>query len=67
MTLEDYLKYELADGKIDFSLRAHYDGAHVEVYIHPTGRDGTTTPPLVVVGNTVHLKPGCGSPEWWSV
>lgn len=63
MTLEEYFRYEAAEGKIDFSLRAScYD--EVEVYIHPTGRDGKTTPSLVVKGNTVQLKKGSYSPEW---
>lgn len=64
MTLEDWLKFELAGGKIDFSLRASvYDGV-VEIYVHPTGRDGTTTPTLIVDGNTVRLKPRSIAPGW---
>lgn len=63
MTLEEYLRYEYADGKIDFSMRVGvYD--EVRVYIHPTGRNGTTTPSLVVEGNTVRIAPGCFAPGW---
>lgn len=59
MTLEDYLKREYAEGKIDFAFRAHvYDGK-VQIYIHPSGRDGRTTPTVEVVGNVV------GMPEGW--
>jgi hypothetical protein len=64
MTLEDYFKHELADGKIDFSLRASVFDGVVEFYIHPSGRNGTTTPSLIVNGNTVRLKPGSWSPDW---
>lgn len=65
MTLEEYFRYELAQGKIDFTLRAStFAGGPVECYIRPTGRDGTTTPSLMVEGNTVRLRPGCYSPEW---
>lgn len=56
MTLEDYFKYEYADGKIDFSLRIHVWEGVVEVYIHPAGKDGTTTPLLIVEGDTVRPK-----------
>lgn len=63
MTLEDYFSYEYAQGKIDFSLRVSvYDG--VRIYIHPTGKDGTTTPTLVVEGNTVRLALGSSAPGW---
>lgn len=65
MTLEDYLRHEYAGGKIDFSLRvAICDGSPVEIYLHPTGRDGTTTPMLLVEGNNVRLHPGSIAPEW---
>lgn len=64
MTLEDYIKFEYAAGKIDFSFRAHvYDG-QVVIYIHPTGRDGTTTPNLIVEGNKVRMKLGDYMPGW---
>lgn len=56
--LEDYLRKELAEGKIDFTFRAYsYDGSPVEIYIHPLNRDGNTTPLLVVEGNTLIIKP----------
>lgn len=65
MTLEDYLLYEFAKGKIDFSMRVSaYAGYPTEFYIHPTGKDGTTTPTLIVEGNTVRIKPGSFSPDW---
>lgn len=65
MTLEEYLKYEYADGKIDFSMRIHVWDGVVEIYIHPTNRSGTTTPTLVVTGNTVKLSPKSISNEWY--
>lgn len=64
MTLEEYLKYEYAGGKIDFSMRASVYNGVVEIYIHPTGRDGTTTPSLIIKGNTVELSPRCTAPGW---
>ncbi len=64
MTLEDYLRYEYQDGKIDFSLRAEVNDGGVRVYIHPTGRDGTTTPMLLVTGNSVSLAFGSSAPGW---
>jgi hypothetical protein len=66
MTLEDYFKHELADGTIDFSLRASVFNGVVELYIHPTGRNGATTPSLIVTGNTVRLAPTCSAPGWES-
>ena len=60
MTFEDYLKQEYAEGKIDFSLR--FDGR--SFYIHPTGKNGSTTPNLLVKGNTVCMAPGCAAPGW---
>lgn len=57
MTLEEYLRYELSEGKIDFRFRAaSYDGGPVEIYIHPDGKAGKTTPLLIVEGNTVRPK-----------
>lgn len=39
----DYLRAELADGHIDFQLRAQVDGdGRVGFYIHPAGKDGRT-------------------------
>lgn len=65
MTLEDYLRAEYADGKIDFSMRiATCHGPVVTVYIHPAGKSGNTTPTLLVSGNEVSVAPGCFSPEW---
>lgn len=63
MTLEDYFRYEYAQGKIDFSVRVNCYGA-VELYIHPTGQEGTTTPTLLLEGNTVRLHPGSSAPGW---
>lgn len=53
MTLEEYLKYEGAEGKIDFNFRATIYAGRVVIYIHPAGRDGRTTPNLTVEGDTV--------------
>lgn len=64
MTLEDYFRSEYAGGKIDFSLRAHVWEHGVTIYIHPTDKDGMTTPSLTVVGNAVRLASGCFSPDW---
>jgi hypothetical protein len=65
MTLEEYLKHEYAEGKIDFSMRASVFEGVVEVYIHPTGKSGNTTPTLIVEGDSVRPKtwvaPGEGS------
>jgi hypothetical protein len=42
ITLEDYLRSELREGKIDFSIRASLFHGSVRFYIHPDGRDGGT-------------------------
>lgn len=42
-SFEQYLLNELADGKIDFHIRAHVEAdGHPVFYIHPDGKDGTT-------------------------
>lgn len=64
MTLQEYFQHEYENGTIDFSLRASVWEGAVTIYIHPIGKDGTTTPSLIVEGNTVRLAPGCYSPEW---
>jgi hypothetical protein len=70
MTLEEFLRNEVREGKIDFRLRASVnesgDGgdAEVRIYVHPLGRDGATTPTLVVAGDTVSLAPGSSAPGW---
>jgi hypothetical protein len=57
VTLEEYIRYELAEGKIDFRFRAHsFEGGPLEIYIHPLDKDGQTTPLLIVEGNTVRPK-----------
>jgi hypothetical protein len=56
MTLEAYFRAEFAEQKIEHSLRAHVADGVVEIYIHPTDRDGRTTPLLIVDGNTVREK-----------
>jgi hypothetical protein len=56
MTLEEYFKAEYADGKSDFRCRAHVHNGQVEIYIHPLGRDGHTTPLLIVQGDAVRPK-----------
>lgn len=53
MTLEDYIKFEYEQGKIDFTFRAHVWNGVVTIYIHPQGKDGTTTPSLCVDGDKV--------------
>jgi hypothetical protein len=55
--LEAYLRHELSEGKIDFVFRASsFDGSPVEIYIHPIGRHGMTTPSLVVRCNALSVK-----------
>lgn len=59
--LEEYLEKEFNEGKIDFLFRAHIWQAtelqkQVEIYIHPMGRNGMTSPQLVVKGNTLSEK-----------
>lgn len=53
MTLEEYLKQEYAEGKIDFVFRAHVYEGRVSIYIHPAGKDGVTTPSVLVRGNEI--------------
>jgi hypothetical protein len=55
-TLEDYLRKELHEGKIDFTFRATAgNDDRVHIYIHPLNAGGETTPPLLVKGNLVVL------------
>ncbi len=56
MTLEEYLRRELARGAIDFRIRASADDGTVRFYIHPQGRDGDTRD-WVVNGNAVSRDP----------
>lgn len=59
MTLEEYFRFEYGSEptpKIDFTLRIALTDKGVEFYIHPSGRDGTTTPMLLVNGDTVTEK-----------
>jgi hypothetical protein len=56
MTLQEYFATEFAEGKVDHWCRAHVHAGVVEIYIHPHGRDGQTTPALVVEGNAVRPK-----------
>lgn len=43
MTLEDYFRKSLEDGKIDHSVRVEINAAGmVQFYIHPDGVDGDT-------------------------
>jgi hypothetical protein len=42
MTLEEYLRHEVARGPIDFAIRASVTGDGVQFYIHPAGVDGVT-------------------------
>jgi hypothetical protein len=56
IVLEQYLKAEYDEGKIDHIVRAHVFNGVVEIYIHPHGRDGRTSPMLIVEGNSVRPK-----------
>jgi hypothetical protein len=56
LPLERYFKAEYAEGKIDHVVRASVHDDVVEIYIHPSGRDGRTTPTLIVEGNYVRPK-----------
>jgi hypothetical protein len=56
MTLQEYFTREYAQLKIDHIVRASVFNGVVEIYIHPLGRDGQTTPVLIVEGNTVRPK-----------
>lgn len=61
MTFEEYLKKEIAEGKIDFRFRAsNYDGT-VRIYVHPDGKNGSTTPTGQVTENTLIW------PEGWHI
>ncbi len=64
MTLEQFFRDAAADSvHNDFRLVvAVHD--KVTIYIHPLGRNGDTTPSLVVDGNTVRLVQGSYSPKW---
>lgn len=53
MTLEEYIKFEYEQGKIDFTFRAHVWDGKTTIYIHPMGKDGRTTPMLLVKDNQV--------------
>lgn len=59
MTLQEYFFWEYYSGgpdspKIDYALRASVQPTgEVDLYIHPAGRDGSTTPTLKVQGNSV--------------
>lgn len=51
MTLEDYIKLEFAEGKIDHTIRAQVNqNGSVAFYIHPSGKPGRTVD-FVVRGN----------------
>ena len=49
---EEYLRSELANGLIDFSIRAQEIDGVITFYIHPDGRDGGTQD-YAVRGRTV--------------
>ncbi len=61
MTLEEYIRREYGEGKIDFIVRAHiglpeppfHPEGRVFIYIHPDSLPGHTTPNLEVKGNLV--------------
>lgn len=51
MTLEDYLKLEHAEGKIEHVIRAQVSqSGSVAFYIHPANKDGRTVD-FIVRGN----------------
>lgn len=62
MTLEEYLRTEYADGKIDHALRVEVSDAGVRFYIHPANRSGNTVDfevhGNVLVGDPRVLHPG---------
>lgn len=48
--LNQYLKKELAEGKIDFEIRVTLnDRSDPEFYIHPIGKDGATADFVIVL------------------
>jgi hypothetical protein len=54
MTLEQYLRKEMSEGKIDFAFRARLSiDDRVVIYIHPANKNGDTTPDLIVDGNYI--------------
>lgn len=61
MTLEDYIRSEYAEGKIDFAFRATVFEGSVKIYIHPLNRDGNTTPTVEVKGDVIVW------PEGWTI
>ena len=63
MTLEDYLKHEMSEGKIDFELRAiEAEEGRISFYIHPTGADGRTRD-YVVDGNELREDEKISQPD----
>jgi len=55
-SFEDYLKYNVKEGIIDFSMRCTInDKGEVVFYIHPSGKDGITAD-FVVKDNTLHAR-----------
>lgn len=58
MTLEQYIAHEYAEGKIDFTFRAHVYEGKTTIYIHPMNVAGLTTPSLVVKDNAVEWPSG---------
>jgi cobalamin biosynthesis Co2+ chelatase CbiK len=64
VNLETYFKMEYAQGKIDFAVRAFVHDGKVQIYIHPHGKSGQTTPTMVVAGNHVAPDPANDN-GWW--
>lgn len=58
-SLEQYIRSQYAPelGRIDFSFRALVTPEAVEIYVHPHGQAGETTPTLIVEGDRVRTKP----------
>jgi hypothetical protein len=64
ISFESYLRTELAQDKIDFSFRAAITNIGVVVYIHPTDKDGATTPLLRVQDNILSVAPNSWTRGW---
>ncbi len=55
ITLQDYLKHEMADGKTEFRVTAQPEpkGPGVKIYIHPLGKDGESRD-FIIDGELTH-------------
>jgi len=57
VTLEEYLRSEMASDKIDFSIRSRINDGRVTFYIHPDGRRDGQTVVFFVDGNNLSTVP----------